>query len=89
MTPLTHGGKKMFMLLVDDYSRFMWIKLLSSKDGAQHAIKCIRQEADSVSRKKLSALCTDPGGGEFISNAFTEYCNETGMWCQFMAPYSP
>jgi hypothetical protein len=66
MTPLTHGGKKMFLLLVDDYSRFMWIKLLSSKDGAQHAIKCIRQENESVSRKKLSALCTDLGGGKSL-----------------------
>jgi hypothetical protein len=41
ITLSTPSGKKMFLLLVYDYNRFMWIKLLSSKDGAQAAIKHI------------------------------------------------
>ena len=39
ITPATHGGRRYFLLLVDDYSRFMWLHLLSSKDEAPTAIK--------------------------------------------------
>jgi hypothetical protein len=32
ITPATHGGRRYFILLVDDYSRYMWLQLLTSKD---------------------------------------------------------
>ncbi|WVZ70894.1 hypothetical protein U9M48_019523 [Paspalum notatum var. saurae] len=34
----THGGRK-FLLLVDDCTQYMWLRLLSSKDEAPEAIK--------------------------------------------------
>jgi hypothetical protein len=37
--PPTPGGKRYFLLLVDDHSRYMWIFLLASKDQASAAIK--------------------------------------------------
>jgi hypothetical protein len=33
------GGKKMFLLLIDNFSRYMWIVLLPSMDGVLEAIK--------------------------------------------------
>lgn len=56
ITPPTRGGKKMFLLLVDDFSRFMWIVLLSSKDQAADAIKRVRAEAEAASGNKLRCL---------------------------------
>jgi hypothetical protein len=38
ITPPTLGGRR-FFLLVDDYNRFMWLVLLSSKDEAATALK--------------------------------------------------
>ena len=32
ITPTTPGGRKYFILLVDDCSRYMWLQLLTSKD---------------------------------------------------------
>jgi hypothetical protein len=32
ITPTTLGGKKLFLLLMDDFSQFMWSILLRSKD---------------------------------------------------------
>jgi hypothetical protein len=32
--PATHGGRKYFILLVDDCSRFMWLQLLTRKTEA-------------------------------------------------------
>ncbi|BBN09931.1 hypothetical protein Mp_4g23830 [Marchantia polymorpha subsp. ruderalis] len=38
ISPATPGGKKFFLLMVDDHSRFMWVVLLASKDGAAASI---------------------------------------------------
>ena len=32
ITPATHGGRCYFILLVDDYSWYMWLQLLTGKD---------------------------------------------------------
>lgn len=34
ITPPTLGGKSYFLLIVDDYSRYMWLELLATKDEA-------------------------------------------------------
>jgi hypothetical protein len=88
ITPTTSSGKKVFLLLVDDYNRFMWVALLRSKDEASEAIKRLRAEAESDSGKKMSCLRTDRGG-EFTSDDFNNYCAQTGVRCQLTAPYSP
>jgi hypothetical protein len=36
IAPPTAGGKKYFLLIVDDYSRYMWLELTRSKDECQH-----------------------------------------------------
>jgi hypothetical protein len=39
VTPATPGGRRYFLLMVDDASRFMWVALLSTKDAAADAVK--------------------------------------------------
>ena len=39
ITPATNGGRRYFLLLVDDYSHYMWLQLLTSKDEAAEVIK--------------------------------------------------
>jgi transposase InsO family protein len=84
----TPSGKKYFLLLVDDYIRYMWIALLPSKDCAAEAIKRIQAEAEASSRKKMRCLRTDRGG-EFISADFDQHCLESRVRRQLTAPYSP
>ena len=38
ITPATPSGKRYFLLLVDDLTRYMWLALLSTKDEAATAI---------------------------------------------------
>jgi hypothetical protein len=68
----------MFLLLVDNYSRFLWSVLLRSKDEVPNAIKQVRAEAEAISGKKLGCLYTDRCG-EFNSDNFTIYCTEIGV----------
>jgi hypothetical protein len=49
VTPATPGGRRYFLLLVDDLSRYMWVVVLGSKGEAE----CGR---------KLRVLRTDNGG---------------------------
>ena len=69
ISPVTPGGKRYFLLLVDDLSRFMWLSLLASKDEAPAAIKRFQASVEVESGRKLRVLCTD-NGREFTSVDF-------------------
>ncbi|KAL6348524.1 hypothetical protein AAG906_013144 [Vitis piasezkii] len=73
ITPATHGGKRYFLLLVDDCTRFMWQVLIRNKDEAFEAFKKTKASAEMEKNSKLKAFRTDRGG-EFTSNEFKTYC---------------
>jgi histone deacetylase 1/2 len=42
----TPGGKRYFLLMVNDFSRFMWLVLLTTKDEAEMAIHRVKAGAE-------------------------------------------
>lgn len=88
VSPPTPAGNRYFMLLVDDYSRVMWVYLLKTKDEAFQTFKNFRVKVEIETGEKMKVFRTDRGG-EFLSNEFTTYCNETGLPRHYTAPYSP
>lgn len=88
ITPATPAGNRYFLLLVDDYSRIMWIFMLNSKDEALEAFIKFRAQVEKNSEKKIQVLRTDRGG-EFCSKKFSSYCEDSGISRHFTAPYSP
>jgi transposase InsO family protein len=88
VTPATPSGKKYFLLLVDDYSRFMWLLLLAAKSDAPAAIKRFQAAAELESGRKLKILRTDYGG-EFTSLEFGDYRAAKGVQRHHSAPYLP
>ena len=76
--PATNGGRRYFLLLMDDCSRYMWLQLLTSKDKVAVVIKKFKMRAEVESSKKLRMLRTDRGG-EFTSVEFATYCMDQGM----------
>jgi hypothetical protein len=72
VTPATLGGRRYFLLLVDDASRYMWAVLLPSKDAAADAIKKVQAEAEKESNHKLRVLHND-NSGEFTIAEFAAY----------------
>ena len=87
-TPSTSAGNKFFLLLVDDCSRYMWVYLLKTKDEAFETFKKFRKLVEKESKKEIKVLRTDRGG-EFCSNKFKNYCEESGIKRHYTAPYSP
>jgi hypothetical protein len=88
ITSATPSGSRYFILLIDDCSRFMWVRTLRSKDRAADVIKLYQQVAEAETGRRLRAFHMDQGD-EFTSVEFTEYCVERGVRRQLTTPYSP
>jgi transposase InsO family protein len=88
ITPATPGGRRYFLLLVDDATRYMWILLLPAKNFAPDAIKRIQAAAEAQSGRKLRVFRMD-NGGEFTSTEFATYCVDEEIQRHFSAPYAP
>jgi transposase InsO family protein len=88
VTLATLGGRRYFLLLVDDLSRYMWVMVLGSKGEAANAIKRVQVAAEAECGRKLRVLHTD-NGGEFTVAEFASYCADEGVQRHYSAPYSP
>lgn len=88
LTPATLAGNKYFLLLVDDFSKMMWLYMLANKDEAMGAFKKFRILVEKESEKKIKVLRMDRGG-EFCSKQFSTYCEDTGIGRHYTEPYTP
>jgi transposase InsO family protein len=86
--PATPDGRRYFLLLIDDVTRYMWVVLLTAKSEASSAIKRIQAAAEKECGCKLWVLRTD-NGGEFTAAEFVVYCADEGITRHFSAPYTP
>jgi transposase InsO family protein len=86
--PATPGGRRYFLLLVNDATRYMWVVLLTAKSEASSAIKRIQAATEKECGRKLRVLRTD-NRGEFTVVEFATYCADEGITRHFSAPYTP
>ena len=86
--PKTHAGNQYMLLIVDDYSRYMWVYLVKTKDQVPEILIEFFKGVENKIGKKVKALRTD-NGGEFTSQVLGNYCKERGIHRQFTAPYTP
>jgi transposase InsO family protein len=85
---LTKGGKRYFMTLIDDSTRFCYIYLLKSKDEVLHYFKIYKAEVENQLERKIKHLRSDRGG-EYFSNTFDTFCEEHSIVHERTPPYSP
>ena len=84
---LTKGGKRYFMTLIDDSTRYCYVYLLKSKDEAFNHFKIYKAEAENQLDRKIKRLRSDRGG-EYFSNEFDSFCAEHGIIHERTPPYS-
>ena len=85
---LTKGGKKYFMTLIDDSTRFCYVYLLKTKDEALHYFKIYKAEVENQLERKIKRVRSDRGG-EYFSNEFDLFCAEHGIIHKRTPPHSP
>lgn len=88
ISPQTVAGNRYIFLLVDDFSRYMWIYLLKNKNEAFSTFKRFKALVENKTEKALKTFRTDRGG-EFTSLEFKAYCDTMGINRHLTAPYSP
>nr|GEZ75627.1 integrase, catalytic region, zinc finger, CCHC-type, peptidase aspartic, catalytic [Tanacetum cinerariifolium] len=81
----TIDGKKYILVIIDDYSRFTWVKFLRSKDETPDiVIKFITQIQVGLN-KAVRYIRTD-NGTEFVNHTMTEYYERIGIFHQKTVP---
>jgi hypothetical protein len=85
---LTEGGQRYFLTMIDDASRYCYVYLLKTKDGALNCFKTYKAEGENQLEKKIKHFRSDQGG-EYFSNEFDLFCVEHGIIHERTPPYSP
>jgi hypothetical protein len=62
---LTNGGKRYFMMLIDDASRYCYVYLLKTKDEALDYFKIFKADAENQQERKIKRLRSNSGGEYF------------------------
>ena len=86
--PSTIGRRRYYFLLVDDFTRLMWVFFLKEKSEEYHHFKIFKNLAESKCGEKLKCFRTDRGG-EVNSEEFGNFCDVNGIKRELTAPYSP
>ena len=86
--PTILGGCTMFLLLIDDATRFTTIYLLQHKDDCTELIIGYDRQLFNKTGRHLSIVRSD-GGGEFFNTALKEYFQSVGTVQQSSTPHTP
>ena len=80
-------GERYFMILVDDFTRMMWVAFLKEKLEAFEKFKIFNNRVENESGVKIKSLRSDRGG-EFTPREFNIYYEEHGIKRQLSSPHS-
>ncbi|KAI7936683.1 hypothetical protein MJO28_015582 [Puccinia striiformis f. sp. tritici] len=68
--PVSLGGARYFLTIVDTASRYAWVRLLKVKSQAEQELKFIVSQIENKTNKKVKRIITD-GGGEFYQQQYS------------------
>nr|GEV96255.1 retrovirus-related Pol polyprotein from transposon TNT 1-94 [Tanacetum cinerariifolium] len=77
----TINGKKYILVIVDDYSRFTWVKFLRSKDETPDVVIKFITQIQVGLNKTVRYVRTD-NSTEFVNHTMTEYYEHIGIFHQ-------
>ncbi|GJR16969.1 retrovirus-related pol polyprotein from transposon TNT 1-94 [Tanacetum coccineum] len=81
-------GKKYILVIVDDYSRFTWVKFLRSKDETPEFVTNFLKQIQVGLNKTVRFIRTD-NGTEFVNQVMSEYYEGVGIFHQKSVPRTP
>ncbi|GJW87659.1 retrovirus-related pol polyprotein from transposon TNT 1-94 [Tanacetum coccineum] len=82
------NGKKYILIIVDDYSRFTWVKCLRSKDKAPVFIINFLKMIQVQLKETVRRIRTD-NGTEFVNQTLCEYYEKVGISYETSVARSP
>ncbi|GKC08194.1 retrovirus-related pol polyprotein from transposon TNT 1-94 [Tanacetum coccineum] len=82
------NGKKYFLIIVDDYSRFTWVKFLASKDEAPHFIIKFLKMKQVRLNAAVRNIRTD-NGTEFVNQNLRDSYEQVGISHETLVARTP
>ncbi|GJV66526.1 retrovirus-related pol polyprotein from transposon TNT 1-94 [Tanacetum coccineum] len=82
------NGKKYILVIVDDYSRFTWVKFLRSKDETPEFVINFLKQIQVGLNKTVRYIQTD-NGTEFVNQVMSKYYEGVGIFHQKSVPRTP
>ncbi|GJU75352.1 putative ribonuclease H-like domain-containing protein [Tanacetum coccineum] len=82
------NGKKYILVIVDDYSRFTWVKFLRSKDETPAFVINLLKQLQVGLNKTVRFVRTD-NGTEFVNKDLTDYYESVGITHEKTVPRTP
>jgi hypothetical protein len=80
--------KEYVLVLVDDHTRYVWLRFIKMKSEAEGEIRAWIAYAERQFGEKLQAIRSDRGG-EFLPNKFRTWLTELGILHQLSCAYTP
>jgi transposase InsO family protein len=77
-----------WLVIVDDYSRYRWVRLMQHKSDVNSEFKNWKAWAENHFGLKVGA-CRNDNGGEFTNNMLTMLHQAAGVTIEPTAPYNP
>lgn len=81
-------GKKYGLVIVDDFSRWTWVKFLKHKDQSYSVFADFCNQVQNEKDFKIVKVRSDHGG-EFENKFFEKYFSENGILHDFSCPRTP
>lgn len=88
ISPASNSDKKYFLTFIDDHSRKVWIYFLSHKSETFDFFTKFKSQVERETGEALVCLRTDRRG-EYLSNEFKSFCEETGISRQLTTAFTP
>lgn len=82
------GGAKYFLVMVDDYSRKVFVTFLSEKSAVVDAFSSFKALVENQTGHKIKRLRSD-NGTEFVNADMKKICSEAGIVHEKTVPYTP
>ncbi|GKF27300.1 retrovirus-related pol polyprotein from transposon TNT 1-94 [Tanacetum coccineum] len=82
------NGKKYILVIIDDYSRFTWVKFFRSKDETPKVVNKFLKQIQVGLNKTVRNIRTD-NGTEFINKDLTDYYERVSIFHQKTVSRTP
>ena len=85
------GGKKYTFVIVDDFSRFTWVKFIKEKSETFCVFATLVKRLQTEKGMKIGLIVRirSDHGREFENSDFSKFCADLGIKHEFYAPITP
>ena len=84
----TNSGYRYWVTFIDDATGHHAVQFLKKKSDAFEAFKAFKAFAENLLERRIKELQMDQGG-EFVSNAFRQFCSDAGILMRFAVRHRP